>query len=203
MISKPSGYDEAPAYTGEFAQLPAGLYICEILGAKQEDYNGHARFIMQFDIAEGEHKGFYQKQYNAEKQTSQNAKFKGVHRQNMEDQGLPFFKGLMTSVERSNQGYHFPWGTKGNEKTLVGKKFGAVMGREEFLTADGEKRMATKIVQIRSVDGLKDAKIPEDKLLEDETEKNVSSAKNGQAAPTDKDGFMNLPDDIDEELPFM
>ena len=201
MITKPQGYDEAPAYTGEFSQLPAGLYICEILGAKQEDYNGHARFIMQFDIAEGEHKGFYQKQYNAEKQTSQNAKFKGVHRQNMEEQGLPFFKGLMTSVERSNQGYHFPWGTKGNEKTLVGKKFGAVMGREEFLTSDGEKRMATKVVQIRSIEGLKDAKIPEDKLLQDAPAAQDSAGP--KYGPADGDGFMNISDGVDEELPFM
>ena len=201
MISKPNGYDEAPAYTGEFAQLPAGLYVCEILGAKQEEYNGRARFIMQFDIAEGEHKGFYQKQYNAEKQTSQNAKFKGVHRQYMEDQGLPFFKGLMTSVEKSNQGYHFPWETKGNEKTLVGKKFGAVMGREEFLTSDGEKRMATKIVQIRSIDGLKDAKIPEDRLLDNAPKAQETAAP--KYGPEDGDGFMSVPDDIDEELPFM
>lgn len=203
MISKPKGYDEAPAYTGEFATLPAGLYICEILGVKQEDYKGHARFIMQFDIAEGDQKGFYQKQYNTEKQTSQNAKFRGVHRQNMEDQGLPFFKGLMTSVERSNQGYHFPWGTQGNEKTLVGKKFGAVMGREEFLATDGEKRMVTKIVQIRSVDGLKDAKIPADKLLGDEAEKSASVSKNSQTTKTDGDGFIDIPYDADEELPFM
>ena len=129
MITKPQGYDEAPAYTGEFMQLPAGLYVCEILGVKQEEYNGHDRFIMQFDIADGEHKGFYQKQYNAEKATNQNAKYKGVHRQYMDSNSLPFFKGLMTSVERSNQGFHFPWGTQGNEKTLVGKKFGAFMGR--------------------------------------------------------------------------
>ena len=77
------------------------------------------------------------------------------------------------------------------------------MGREEFLTADGEKRMATKIVQIRSVDGLKDAKIPEDKLLENEPRKNVMSSRSSQTAPADKDGFMNIPDGIDEELPFM
>ena len=51
MITKPQGYDEAPAYTGEFATLPAGLYVCEILGVKQEEYNGHSRFVMQFDIA--------------------------------------------------------------------------------------------------------------------------------------------------------
>ena len=57
MIAKPQGYDKAPAYTGESVQLPAGLYICEVLGARQEEYNGHDRFVMQFDIAEGEYKG--------------------------------------------------------------------------------------------------------------------------------------------------
>lgn len=200
MITKPQGYDEAPAYTGEFASLPAGLYVCEILGVKQEEHNGHSRFVMQFDIAEGDQKGFYQKQYNAEKQMNQAAKYKGVHRQNMEEQGLPFFKGLMTSVERSNQGFHFPWGTQGNEKTLVGKRFGAVMGREEFLTSDNQKRMATKIVQIRSIDGLKDAKIPEDKLLSDPVPEKAAGTQPGQA---DGDGFINVPDDVDEELPFM
>lgn len=200
MITKPQGYDEAPAYTGEFATLPAGLYVCEILGVKQEEYNGHSRFVMQFDIAEGDQKGFYQKQYNAEKQMNQEAKYKGIHRQNMEEQGLPFFKGLMTSVERSNQGFHFPWETKGNEKTLVGKRFGAVMGREEFLTSDNQKRMATKIVQIRSIDGLKDAKIPEDKLLSDPVPEKAAGTQPSQA---DGDGFINVPDDVDEELPFM
>ena len=199
MIVKPQGYDEAPAYTGEVIQLPAGLYVCEVLGVKQEEYNGHERLIMQFDIAEGEYKGFYQKQYNAVKQTDQSAKYKGIHRQNMDEQGLPFFKGLMTSIEKSNAGYSFPWGQQGNEKTLVKKKFGAVMGREEFLTNEGEKRMATKIMQIRSIDGLKDAKVPEDKLLRETRD----CAAVSQYGPADKDGFMNIPDDIDEELPFM
>lgn len=200
MIAKPQGYDEAPAYTGESVQLPAGLYICEVLGAKQEEYNGHDRFVMQFDIAEGEYKGFYQKQYNAAKQTDQNAKYKGIHRQNMDGLGTPFFKGLMTSIEKSNPGYSFPWGQQGNEKTLVKKKFGAIMGREEFLTSGGEKRMVTKIAQIRSIDGLKDAKVPEDKLLGDDA--GAASAP-PQYGPADENGFMNIPDGIDEKLPFM
>ena len=108
----------------------------------------------------------------------------------------------MTSIERSNQEYHFPWGVQGNEKTLVGKKFGAVMGREQFLTQDGEKRFATKIFQIRSVDGLKEAKVPEDKLLE-ETEQAPAMTPAADPALA-ADGFMNIPDGItDEELPFM
>ncbi len=201
MITKPEGYDESPAYTGEAMQLPAGCYVCKILGVKQEEYRGHARFIMQFDIADGEHKDFYQKQYKQLKQTDQGVKFKGEHRQNMDGSGLPFFKGLITSIEKSNVGYVFPFGQANNEKTLVGKKFGAVMGREEFLTSDGKKRMATKIFQIRSVEGLKEAKVPEDKLLEESAGTPAASAP--QYGPADKDGFMNIPDGIDEELPFM
>mgnify|MGYP000697931045 CR=1 FL=1 len=30
MIKKPTGYDEAAAYTGEFQQLPKGKYVCVI-----------------------------------------------------------------------------------------------------------------------------------------------------------------------------
>ena len=118
----------------------------------------------------------------------------------MDGSSLPFFKGMMTSIERSNPGFSFPWGQKDNEKTLVGKKFGAIMGREEFLTSGGEKRMATKIAQIRSIDGLKDAKVPEDKLLGDDA--GAASAP-PQYGPADENGFMNIPDGIDEELPFM
>lgn len=201
MITKPQGYDESPAYTGEVMQLPAGCYVCKILDVKQDQYNGHDRFVMQFDIDEGEHKGFYQKQHSQAKQTNPNFKYKGEHRQNMDGPGLPFFKGLITSIEKSNVGFVFPFGQQGNEKTLVGKRFGALMGREEFLTSDGKKRMATKIVQIRSVEGLKDAKVPEDKLLEENA--GSVSGQSPQYGPADKDGFMYIPDGIDEELPFM
>lgn len=203
MINKPQGYDEAAAYTGEFSQLPAGLYVCEILGARMENYNGNERFVMQFDIAEGEYKGFYQKQYREEKLTNQNAKYRGMHRQFVSGSSLPFFKGMMTSIEKSTPGYFFPWGRENNEKTLVGKKFGAVMGREQFLTEDGEKRFSTKIFQIRSLEGLKNAKIPEDKLLEDSGNTGRAAASPAADPALAKDGFMNIPDGIDEELPFM
>lgn len=202
MITKPQGYDEAPAYTGETMQLPAGCYVCKILGVKQEGDRGHDRFTMQFDIDEGEHKGFYQKQYGQATQTDPNYKYKGVHRQNMDGPGLPFFKGLITSIEKSNANFIFPFGQQGNEKTLVGKRFGAVMGREEFLTSDGKKRMATKIVQVRSIEGLKDAKVPEDKMLGAGTGAQPAPSA-PQYGPADKDGFMYIPEGIDEELPFI
>lgn len=200
MIKKPQGYDEAWTYTGESRSLPAGCYVCEILGAVEENYNGRERFVMQFDIAEGEYKGFYQQQYKAAKERNNGAKYKGEHRQYMDGNSLPYFKGLITSIEKSNPGYSFPWNLEGNEKTLKGKKFGAVMGREQIETDNKEKVFWTHIFQVRSIEGLKDAKVPEDRLLNEQLAHQPAPAADPSLAA---DGFMNIPDGIDEELPFM
>lgn len=198
MIRKPQGYDESWTYTGESRSLPAGCYVCEILGAIEENCNGRERFVIQFDIAEGEYKGFYQQQYNAAKKQNIGAKYKGEHRQYMDGNSVPYFKGLITSIEKSNPGYSFPWNLEGNEKTLKGKKFGAVIGREQIETDNKEKVFWTHIFQVRSVDGLKDAKVPEDRLLNEQP---------GQQPAPDPalaaDGFMSIPDGVDEELPFI
>lgn len=203
MIKKPQGYDEAQAYTGESMQLPAGLYICKIRQVSEaQSQNGRPQMAILYDIAEGEHKDFYQAQYEAAKRMSgDKAKWKGVYKQIMDGSSLPFFKGLMTSIEKSNPGYQFPWGQEGNEKTLIGKKFGAVMGREQFETNDHGKAFATKIFQVRSIDGLKDAKVPEDKLLEIQPQSPAAVPSTNPKLVAD--GFINLPDGIDEELPFM
>lgn len=208
MIRKPEGYDEAQAYTGESMQLPAGLYVCKVVQAHEGTTEwGREQFILLYDVAEGNHADFYRKQYEAARRNGQDAKWKGVHRQYMDGASVPFFKGLITSIEKSNAGFRFPFESENNEKTLVGKKFGAVMGREEFETSDGKRRFATKIFQVRSVDGLKDAKIPEDKLLDDRQQgAKQAHEKNGgipYLGAQDADGFMNIPDGVgDEELPF-
>lgn len=194
------GFNEAPAYTGEILSLPAGLYKCVIKQANVvKDQKDREQIAILFDIADGEYKGFYEKQYKARKQSNSDAKWGGIYKQLTHDASLPFFKGIITSVEKSNSGYKWDW----NEKNLAGKVFGGVFGREEFLDTNNEKRMATKLIQFRSVDGLKDAKIPEDKLLQDTAPTNVSPT-NAQNNMPDADGFMNIPDDvIDEQLPFM
>ena len=204
MIQKPQGYDEAQAFTGEATQLPAGCYVCVIKQvAEVKTQNGRPQMAVLFDIAEGEQKGFYAAQYDAARGSGNEAKWKGVHKQIMDGSSLPFFKGLMTSIEKSNPGYQFPWGRDGNEKTLIGKKFGAVMGREQFRTTDGQLKFATKVFQIRSVDGLKDAKTPEDKLLQENQAANAQIPFIGGMPPQQDTGFMNIPDSIsDEELPF-
>lgn len=159
-MRKPAGYDEAIPMNGESQALPAGLYVCKIILAIETNRNGKSFLEIAYDVAEGEYKDFFQKRYDAN--TSQNKKWPAIYRQATEGNSTGFFKGVITSIEESNPGYHWNW----DENTLKGKKFGAVMGREEFLTNDGQKKFATKIRFIRSIEGLKHATIPEDKLLD-------------------------------------
>ena len=52
MIVKPQGYDEARAFTGEFASLPAGCYVCVIKQASMvKTQNGRDQIAILFDIA--------------------------------------------------------------------------------------------------------------------------------------------------------
>ena len=122
MIKKPIGYDEAAAYTGESQQLPKGKYICVIKQvATQKSRNGNEQFVILYDIAEGDQKGFFQKMFDNDKvQNPSGAKWRGVFRQNMEGKGLCWFKGIITSIERSNN-FTLQWDREDNEKTLYGK----------------------------------------------------------------------------------
>ena len=135
------GWDTTPAYTGEVMQLPAGLYICIVKQVNiRQDAGGREQVVLLFDIAEGEQKGFYQRQFDSRRQQDSNAKWSGVYRQHTHDRdgqsANPWFKGMICSIEKSNNGYRWDW----NEKGLVGKRFGGIFGREEFLASDGEKK---------------------------------------------------------------
>lgn len=201
MIKKPSGYDKAPAYTGEFQQLPKGKYVCVIKQVGEKEEYGYRKFVILYDIAEGEQKGFYQKMYDADKaQNPSGAKWRGVFKQNMDEKGTPWLKGIITSIERSNN-FVFQWDKEGNEKTLQGKKFGGVFRRRQYETENGNRPIVTELFRIRSVAGLAGAEIPEDDLLPDAP----VTKPNPAAAKTDTDGFMNIPEGAneDEGIPFM
>ncbi|MFR6290521.1 MAG: hypothetical protein ACLUKQ_03620 [Peptococcaceae bacterium] len=188
-MRKPANYEETQARTGESRQLPAGLYACQIVMAIEEERNGSRLLAIAFDIAEGEYKGFFQQRYDADTNPQKKWPGAGIRRQFVEDRDgscNPFFKGLITSIEESNPGFKWNW----DENTLRGKKFGAIMGREEFLANDGQKKMATKVFYISSIEGLKNAKIPEDKLLPDNTAGYPEMESLPPAGPTPTDADM-------------
>lgn len=207
MIKKPQGYDEAAAYTGEFQALPKGKYVCKIrqvAEATEEDRNGRQwrKFVILYDIAEGEYTDFYDRQYKAEKETNPKAKWRGVFKQNMDDKGTPWLKGVITAIERSNN-FTFPWDKEGNEKALAGKKFGGIFRRRQYEKDNGERAMATELWRVRSVAGLAEAEVPEDELLPDGATGRKAPAQ-AEARSAVGDGFMNIPDGVeDDAIPFL
>lgn len=185
-MEMPKNYDETVGVTGDFEQLKAGGYICKIISAKEEESkNGNRMLVVAFDIAEGEHEGFYKRKYDEAVKNNKdiNNKVKwpnnGVHRLMIEDKDgncNKFFKGFITVVEKSNAGYDFK-ANKYDEKTLKDKLFGGIFGEEEYERMDGKIGTTVKIRWIRSVESIEDGKyeIPEIKRLPNSQSNNMFS----------------------------
>ena len=94
-------------------KLPVGAYVCTILGVRlDEGQNGNSDVItIQFDVAEGDYKGFFQNQYK--NNTSEDKKYKGMYRiYTPKDDGTEqdgwtknAFAKWTTAFEKSNNNY--------------------------------------------------------------------------------------------------
>lgn len=159
-MRKPEGYDEVAAAGFGGPALPPGGYICRILRAYEDtSRNGNRMLIIEFDIDEGKYENYFKKRYVA---SQPEGKWQGVYRQMVDGNSMKFFKGTMTAIEESNEGYVWNW----DEKSLSGKLFGGVFRREEYRASNGEIRTSTKLMQIRSTQAIENGvDIPEDKRL--------------------------------------
>lgn len=103
------------------------------------------------------------------------------------------FKTVMNAFEDSNKGYRFDW----DEKKLKGLLIGALFNNKEY-EFNGRHGFFTNCHSLVTVEKIRSGKfeIPADTLL-----KNNGQQSGGYGKP-DADGFMNIPDGIDEELPF-
>jgi hypothetical protein len=172
-MQKPNNYENTDAFTGEGQRLTVGGKICTIVNAYETTTKktNQPMLVLEFDIAEGEEKGFYeaaQQQYGGD--------WRGVYRQGTLDKDgncSPFFKGMISAIEESNDRYKFDF----NEKTLIGKKFGGVFGEEEYIGKDGTVKTAVKLMQIRSTDAIRKGnfKIPPKKTVSGTTQPAVDN----------------------------
>jgi hypothetical protein len=160
---KPSEWDTTEVITGDFKKLPLGGHVLQIKNAKVDTTTtGKEVLIIQFDISNGEYANYYAEDFHRRFMGNPDAKYQGVYRQLTEGNSLRFFKGLITAVENSNQGYIWNW----DEKSLQGKFFGGVFGEKQYLNNKGESKMSTKCFYIRSVDQiLAGVDIPKPKML--------------------------------------
>lgn len=198
-MKKFKDYETTQAYANA-ERLPIGGYVIKIENVKfEEGTNGMSdRIALMFDIAEGEFKGFFRTNY--ENQTQEDKKWKGTYRIYCpKDDGSEQdtwtkrrFKTIMEAFEDSNPNFTWNW----DEKLLKGKVIGAIFNDKEY-EFNGNRGFFTNCYSLVKAEDIRKGnfKIPEATLLK---------AKSAAPAPrTDiGDGFMNIPDGVDEEIPF-
>lgn len=165
-------FDKVKA-SGMYDRLPAGGYVVEITGIKNDAPKSY--LLITYDIAEGEYAGHFK---------DLDAKYIFAHQftRSYKDTALGMFKGFIKSVEESNPGFVWDW----DENKLVGKIVGIILGEEEYENNRGEIKTGLKVNSCRPVEVIRSGmfKIPEPKKME---------------RTNDLDGFTPLNDD---DIPF-
>ena len=172
--------------------LPAGGYVAKILNAKVEEYSWGEVLVISFDIAEGEYKDFFSKQYK--ENTREDKKWKGNFRLTVPNEGNQYFDSqkrtfgnAIWAIEESNPGYHWDW----NEAALKGKMVG-VLFRDREWEIEGKTGMTTEAWTFVSVEDVRtnNFKMQKPKML------NKSASQTAAAssfAVIDNDDLSDLP----------
>lgn len=199
-MKKLNGYEAAKAYT-ERERLPVGGYVLKIMDVKYHEYTYGDVILLSFDIEEGELKGFFMNDWK--NQSGEDKKWRGTYRLNVpKDDGskddewrMRRFKTVISNFEESNPGYHWNW----DEQTLKGKKIGALFNDKEY-EINGRNGFYTNCHSLVTVEKIREGKftVPEPTMLK----KNNGPVSSGVSDMIGTDEFMNIPDGIDEELPF-
>lgn len=194
-MRKLNGYEKASAYTSQ-ERLPVGGYVLKIMDVKYQENEWGDVIVLSFDIEEGEQKGFFMENWKS--QTGEDKKWKGTYRMRVPaDDGseqdewkMRRFKTDITNFEESNSGYHWNW----DEQTLKGKLIGALFNNKEY-EVNGRHGFFTNCHSLVTAEKIRSGKfeIPADTLLQKESKPQGQPVGNG---------FMTIPDGVDEELPF-
>ena len=177
---------------GASEPLPAGGYVAKILNAKVEEYSWGEVLVISFDIAEGEYKDFFSKQYK--ENTREDKKWKGNFRLTVPQESNQYFDSqkrtfgnAIWAIEESNPGYHWDW----NEAALKGKMVG-VLFRDREWEIEGNTGMTTECCTFVSVDDVRtnNFKMPKPKMLNKTTSQ---TASNSNFAVIDDGDLSDLP----------
>ena len=181
------------------------LALCLVLGmasfaAADEELPTLDQIVIAFDIAEGKYKDFYQAMFerntNEDKQWPYDAVFNlNVPADNSQSYVWDNWNTFFADLEDSNGGFVFG----GDLKSLRGKIIGGLFhNRQSKYNGNVYDHIVMKWSCVADdVRNGKAGKLPNDKLV---------TGSSAPAAPKTSgdsmDGFLSIPDGMDEELPF-
>ena len=138
----------------DYKRIVPGGYVGRI--TKVEDNPEKSYLYIEFDIAEGEFKGY------GASFVERNGFTPLRFYRSYTDKAAGMFKSFTQDVENSNPNYTWEW----KEQTLVGKFIGVVLGEAEYKKQNGE--IGTRFdVRTKTVSAIHEGKfkVPEKKLL--------------------------------------
>ena len=187
---------------GEYENLELGGHEIVILDAREHksEFSGNISLKISVDISGSDkQKGFFKKQYDENTSADKKWPTGAVKYLSLKDEQLGFLKGFITSLEKSNPNFKF--NKKGTWEQLKNLKLAGQFGLEEYKKQDGTIGTATKLVQFRSLDKLKDIKIPKVKkldgsLVEYEDYKETKTEKNNSNPFGELNDLVEITDNL-------
>lgn len=201
VMNKPNNYDKTVA-AGGFTPIDLGghiLVIKEVLEMKSS--TGKPMIKVSFDTADSDKQpAYFANQFRNDIRPDKKWPNNGcvyMLTEDMDGNCSRNFKTFTTSVEKSNPGFSIQW-NDGFGACLKNKLVGGVFGivNDFYNNKELKKR---QLRWFRSVDKVNDAEIPAETETTAFKNRTMSSAVTG--APVG-DGFLTIPDGLEEELPF-
>lgn len=189
-----------------FEMLPKGAYVIKIMNAVEEtNKSGRGSHLeISFDIAEGEYKDFYLRQYNNNSAEDKKWPRDAVYYLTVPSDGCEAYiwdnwNTFFADLEDSNNGFVFGGG---DPRQLRGKVIGGKFRLEQNEwngTIYDHIRMQWTCVADDVRNG-KAGKMPKDKLITAPSPAPIAGT--GILPEAAENDWMNIPDGIEDNLPF-
>ena len=201
-MQKPENYENTQA-AGTFTPIEIGPHYLVIKQVEElNDRNGNPMIKVSFDTADNDKQPHYfADQFRNDIRPDKKWPSNGVTWINVNDQDgkcSRSFKGFTTSAENSNPGFSVQWGDQFCS-CLKNKLIGGIF-REELGVYNGKETHQRKLAWFCSNEKVPTANTPD--VYETKEHKSWKESGGLTTSPADSQGWMNIPDSSDDELPF-
>lgn len=144
-------WEEVPEQ-GEFEKLPAGAYVAKVTEIKDNEDREYLEVI--FDIAEGEHAGFYNNDFAKERPYLHNFYM------SYKDTALGMLKGRLNAFNDSNAGFDaFAAFDAARLDMFKNRLIGILLREEEYMNSDLEIKTRLSVSKIVDAQKVREGKV--------------------------------------------